>query len=129
MDELITNLRMHLTDALFYLGSFEAQERYKEAVPFVNIPVELREQMNQFHPRRSSSPWYTHVIPNSHVRGGLLALDEALERHFKTCPRQHSDIPAVFERQSWRSVRDASQVVIAQLYQTPEYQDTLATYW
>lgn len=129
MDELIKNLRMHLVDALSYLGSFESQQRYKKAVPFVHVPVELHEQMNQFSPHRSSSLWYAHVIPNSHVRGSLLTLDEALERHFKTCPRRCSDVPAVFERQSWINVRDASQAVIVQLYQTPEYQDTLASYW
>ncbi len=129
MQKLVQNLRLHLVDALVYLSDFEAQYQYKRAVPSVHIPVELYEQMRQFHPEKSQRAWYKDVVPNKHVSESLLILFNTLDTHFQTSSKKRSDVPAVFEYESWKGVRVASSQVLVELYQTTEYQETLGFYW
>ena len=55
--EAITNAKRQLVDLLLTLSDFEAQQRYKEAVPFVHVPVELMEQLSSYTRRGQRSGW------------------------------------------------------------------------
>jgi hypothetical protein len=122
----IENMKRQLVDVLFNLSDFEAQERYKEAVPFVHVPIELMEQLSQFTAERSQkTDWYEGVIANAIIQEHLETLEQATRYHAQACKKNRSDVPAVFQQQSWLDVREAAQKALASLYQHERYEDVL----
>lgn len=107
LSNLISNLQFNLMRTLEDLASFERQEKYKKAVPFVHIPIELNEQLAQFTERGVDTSWYIHVVPTSKHKSALLELDGLIAVHFEM---YDLDVPEVFETDTWQSVsRHATQ--------------------
>jgi hypothetical protein len=122
----IETMKRKLVDVLFNLSDFEAQERYKEAVPFVHVPIELMEQLSQFTADRSQkTDWYEGVVINAAVQEHLDTLEQATRYHAQACKKNRSDVPAVFLQQSWLDVRAAAQKALASLYSCERYEDVL----
>lgn len=123
--EAIINAKRQLVDLLLTLSDFEAQERYKEAVPFVHVPVELMEQLSSYTRRGQRSGW-REVIGDASVWEKLDVLEEVVQRHHESCAKHRSDVPAVFQQRSWQNVRAAAQQALASLYVSSAYEDVLA---
>ena len=124
--EAITNAKRQLVDLLLTLSDFEAQQRYKDAVPFVHVPVELMEQSSSYTRRGQRSGWREAVIGDASVWEKIRALEEAIQRHHENCAKHRSDVPAVFQQRSWQNVRAAAQRALASLYVSSAYEDVLA---
>ena len=123
--EAIINAKRQLVDLLLTLSDFEAQQRYKEAVPFVHVPVELMEQLSSYTRRGQRSGW-REVIGDASVWEKLDVLEEVVQRHHESCAKHRSDVPAVFQQRSWQNVRAAAQQALASLYVSSAYEDVLA---
>lgn len=105
-DELKSNSKRNLEDTLENLASFEEQRRYKAAVPFVHIPLELLEQWSDHRRKLREVDWFRPLYsPAEHA--AFARLDEVIQLHARRFVE--IDVPEIFEDEAWSSVKTLAQ--------------------
>ena len=98
--ELIEKTINNLEDTLLYFSSQKEQSRYKNSVPFVNIPEELIAQWDSFARLLYYQEWFVSELDKECIQK-LKEFNIHIENFFEYCQDDCEDVPEIFENYEW----------------------------
>lgn len=107
MTERQQNVEWQVLDALKNFASAEKQLKYKDAVPFVHIPIELMAQWSNFHNYRNHD-WYQQIWAPAELK----SLDEfstTLKNLKLKLGKEPDDVPEILDNATWKEIMQAAQ--------------------
>ena len=101
------NTLSSLVLTLEYLADFDRQRRYKNAVPFVHIPIELAAQWENY-PRllKEKRGWFIDILTQDQI-GAIRSFDDQFGR--LDFGKNFPDVEEVFELSAWKMVSVEAQ--------------------
>jgi hypothetical protein len=119
MNELQRNTLSNLKRTLSDLASLERQLQYKQAVPFVHIPIELLAQVCNYARLGEEAAWFQELFSAPEL-AEITALRNNLQALFKHSSSTLPDLPDIFEHPHWLHVVATAQSMLSQLaYKLP----------
>ncbi len=113
MTELQKNSKLNLIMTLTYFSSKEEQVRYKKAVPFVHIPIEIMEQwLSGFLPEQE---WFREIFTKEEFVTLSMFNEECLKAQKFMKKEDYPDVPDVFEIEEWNYLMAKAQETIDKL--------------
>jgi len=107
------NTRLNLIRTLEDFSDRQRQEKYKRAVPFVHVPIELLAQWDNYsHHLRGRRNWFIE----SFTARELVAMekfDAAVEAF--ACDEPFSDVPEIFEEDGWVQLMHGASLLLDSL--------------
>jgi hypothetical protein len=102
-DELIANSRRQLLDTLRYLSCRDRQREYRDAVPYVHVPVELACQWEQHSSLMHGQQWFRDSLTPAELSAAR-DFDATFYTLYDEYDRDLPDFDVLWHDQRWADV-------------------------
>lgn len=103
MNKLKINSLSNFLRTLKYFASKKEQERYKAAVPFVHIPIEILEQLSNHARMLRECSWFSVLFTNEEVEK-ITKFDKYCFDETEIYDDDFPDVPEIFEEENWQTI-------------------------
>ena len=111
--ELITNSREQMLGTLSDLASVDAQRAYRDAVPFVHIPIELACQWDNVSRLLRDAAWFRDSLTDTEL-AAVLAFDTKFDGLMQSFGNDLPDLDILWADDRWTQLGlDASSTLEA----------------
>lgn len=110
-DDLITNTRRNMVNTLRDLSCPDRQREYRDAVPYVHVPIELACQWSQYSSLMREQKWFRDSLAPAELEASL-KFDTTFSAFCDQFGRDIPDFDQLWSDPQWTEIRLAAAATL-----------------